>query len=466
MQRYAFKLPDLGEGVVEGEIVAWHVQPGDDVEEDQPLLDVMTDKATVTLPSVVAGRVVATHGRIGEMVPVGTELVEMERRPEVPASLALVRVDAPSNGGRSLPRAKRPEVGPTQLASASTDALPRRPLASPAVRRRAREKGVDLRMVTGTGRSGRITDADIERFLKQGTTPPNGRSQRSNNTPQNHAGSPPRSENDGARRSFGTGSNNGLQNHAGSSPRSENDGVRRSFGTGAKRTGITEIHISGLRRSIARKMAVSHTQIPHFSYIEQVDLTELARLRRHLNEGRSGDTPKLTYLPFIMLALVKAFRQHPAANAHYDDRREVVTRFEAAHLGIATQTEQGLYVPVVRHVEAMDLWDAARELRRVTQAVHHDTITRDELIGSTFTITSLGVLGGLAATPIINHPEVGILGIHKATDRPVVENGQIVIRHMVNLSASFDHRIVDGAEGAALIQTLKGYLEHPATIFL
>jgi len=412
MQRYAFKLPDLGEGVVEGEIVAWHVQPGDDVDEDQPLLDVMTDKATVTLPSVVAGRVVATHGRLGEMIPVGTELVEMERAAEVPVSLALVRVAAPSSGGTLPSRVARPDVAPAQLASDATDAPSRQPLASPAVRRRAREKGIDLRRVPATGRSGRITDADIERFLEQEAAKLNGRRRRS------------------------------------------------------KRTGTTEIPISGLRRSIARKMAVSHTHIPHFSYIEQVDLTELVRLRKHLNESRSGDAPKLTYLPFIMLALVKAFRDHPAANAHYDDQREVVTRFEAAHLGIATQTEQGLYVPVVRHVEAMDLWEAARELRRVTQAVRQNTITRDELVGSTFTITSMGVLGGLAATPIINHPEVGILGIHQAADRPVVVGGQIVIRHMVNLSASFDHRIVDGAEGATLIQTLKGYLEHPATIFL
>ena len=303
-------------------------------------------------------------------------------------------------------------MGPAELASDATDVSSRQPLASPAVRRRAREKGIDLRIVPATGRSGRITDADIERFLETETAKRNGRRRRS------------------------------------------------------KRTGTTEIPISGLRRSIARKMAVSHTHIPHFSYIEQVDLTELVQLRKHLNEGRSGDTPKLTYLPFIMLALAKAFRQHPAANAHYDDQREVVTRFEAAHLGIATQTEQGLYVPVVRHVEAMDLWEAARELRRVTQAVRQNTITRDELIGSTFTITSMGVLGGLAATPIINHPEVGILGIHQAADRPVVISGQIAIRHMVNLSASFDHRIVDGAEGATLIQTLKGYLEHPATIFL
>lgn len=404
MAETTFKLPDIGEGVVEGEIVAWHVQQGEDVAEDQPLVDIMTDKATVTIPSPTGGTVVSTHGKVGEMVSVGRELVVFETSGD----------GSPKRPQRSKVAAQSiepPTARSVEASTALTRRVPAKPLASPAVRRRAREKGVELEQVTGTGRGGRITDKDIDDHL-----------------------------------AASTGRRNGFRH--------------------VKRTGTTEIHIAGLRRRIAEKMTVSAQHIPHFSYIEQVDITELANLRRHLNENRMTDEPKLTYLPFIMLALSKAFRKHPESNALYDEERQVVTRFEAVHLGIAVQTERGLYVPVVRHVEAMDLWEAARELRRVTQAVNHNTIKREELTGSTFTITSLGVLGGLAATPIINHPEVAILGVHKAYDRPVAMNGQVVIRHMVNLSSSFDHRVVDGAEGAALIQTLKTMLEHPATIFL
>lgn len=414
MGRTVFRMPDIGEGVVEGEIVAWHVKPGDTVREDQPLVDVMTDKATVTLPSAVDGQVVSTRGSVGDMVTVGSELAVIESASVAdaqPAARAEPRKqeaaeeDAAATGYPD-------NAGPRPVELVSPTPRPARPLASPAVRRRAREQGVDLTKIVGTGRGGRITDRDIDDFRRAATAP----------------------------------ASNGHSR--------------------IKRTGTSEIHISGLRRRIAQKMTVSNTHIPHFSYFEQVDITELAELREYLNEHRSPDDPKLTYLPFIMLALIKAFRKHPEANAHYDDKREVVTRFEAVHLGIATQTERGLYVPVVKHVESMDIWEAARELRRVTQAAHHNTIKRDELTGSTFTITSLGSLGGLAATPIINYPEVAILGIHRAYDRPVVRKGQIVARHMVNLSSSFDHRVVDGADGAALIQTLKSMLEHPALVFI
>jgi 2-oxoisovalerate dehydrogenase E2 component (dihydrolipoyl transacylase) len=417
VSRIIFKLPDIGEGVVEGEVVAWHVEPGTRVEEDQPLVDVMTDKATVTIPSTVGGRVVSTRGKVGETVAVGSELVVIETdgdaAPQQEPAVVEARAEQVKEEGAAS-TGYPANAGPPPVEVKRGGPTPRqpRPLASPAVRRRAREQGVDLNEIVGTGRGGRITDRDIEEYRRAAAAPAaNGHSR-------------------------------------------------------AKRTGTSEIHISGLRRSIARKMSVSNTHIPHFSYFEQVDITELAELRKHLNNHRAADDPKLTYLPFIMLALVKAFRRHPESNAHYDDAREVVTRFEAVHLGIATQTERGLYVPVVKHVETMDLWEAARELRRVTQAAHHNTIKRDELTGSTFTVTSLGLLGGLAATPIINHPEVGILGVHRAYDRPVVQNGQVVVRHLVNLSSSFDHRVVDGADGAALVQTLKSMLEHPALIFL
>lgn len=407
MGQTVFKLPDLGEGVVEGEIIAWHVKPGDMVEEDQSLVDVMTDKATVTIPSGVRGRVVRVEGEVGEMKAVGSTLVVLElvESPAEKETRETVAVGAQTKrAAKNVPSVPATTPGPTPRPTL-------RPLASPAIRRRAREKGVDLTEIKGTGHGGRITDRDIDDHL--------------------------------------------------TAAKPEATSLSR-----VPRDGTTEIHISGLRRRIAQKMTVSNQHIPHFSYFEQVDITELSELRKYLNETRSADEPKLSYLPFILLALVKAFRKHPEANAHYDDQREVVTRFEAVHLGIATQTERGLYVPVVRHTEAMDLWEAARELRRVTQAAHHNTIKRQELTGSTFTITSLGVLGGLAATPIINHPEVAILGVHRAYDRPVVRHNQVAIRHMVNLSASFDHRVVDGADGAALIQAVKTMLEHPALIFL
>jgi 2-oxoisovalerate dehydrogenase E2 component (dihydrolipoyl transacylase) len=222
----------------------------------------------------------------------------------------------------------------------------------------------------------------------------------------------------------------------------------------------------GLLRRIAEKMVVSNTQIPHFSYVEEIDITELESLREHLNSSRTEGHPKLTYLPFIMLSVTRALARFPQLNAHYDVKREVITRYEAVHLGIATQTDRGLCVPVLRHAEAMDLWQAASEMRRITEAARNNCISRDELAGSTFTVTSLGRMGGLAATPIINHPEVGILGINKAADRPAVYHGQIAIRRILNVSGSFDHRVVDGADGATFIQCVKDYLEHPATIFI
>jgi len=222
----------------------------------------------------------------------------------------------------------------------------------------------------------------------------------------------------------------------------------------------------GLRRRIAEKMVVSNTQIPHFSYVEEIDITELESLRQHLNTSRTAGRVKLTYLPFIMLSVTRALARFPQLNAHYDVKREVITRYEAVHLGIATQTDRGLCVPVLRHAEVMDLWQAASEMRRITEAARSNMISRDELAGSTFTVTSLGRMGGLAATPIINHPEVGILGINKATDRPAVYQGQIAIRRILNVSGSFDHRVVDGADGATFVQCVKDYLEHPATIFI
>jgi 2-oxoisovalerate dehydrogenase E2 component (dihydrolipoyl transacylase) len=414
MQSVTFKLPDLGEGVVEAEIIAWHVQPGEEVRVDQPLVDVMTDKATVTIPSGLVGRVVETHGVVGETVPVGAELVSFDTSPQTKDG------EKGKGGEGEKSRKSLPAESPTLPLSHSptlhftADAPPQAQapsLASPAVRRRARELQVDLQHIQGSGPNGRVTHADVDVYLRTEVSP------------------------------------------AASVP--------RPYGTHT-----TEIQMVGLRRRIAEKMVVSNTQIPHFSYIEEVDITELESLRDHLNGNRTDGQPKLTYLPFIMLAVSRSLCRFPQLNAHYDDKREVITRYEAVHLGVATQTDRGLCVPVMQHAEAMDLWQAAREMRRVTEAARNHSISRDEMSGSTFTVTSLGRMGGLAATPIINHPEVAILGINKASDRPVVHHGQIAIRRILHLSGSFDHRVVDGADGATFIQCVKDFLEHPATIFI
>jgi 2-oxoisovalerate dehydrogenase E2 component (dihydrolipoyl transacylase) len=417
MENITFKLPDLGEGVVEAEIVAWHVHPGEEVRVDQPLVDVMTDKATVTIPSGQVGRVVQTYGKVGETVAVGAELVSFDTLPQ-PAAATAVSVaadDGPRTIVRESPRIAPATVPLVQRAVRPTEearpAAP--PQASPAIRRRARELSVDLQQISGSGPNGRITHADVDLFLR-------------NELPAN-----------------------------GSGP------ARRTYGSHT-----TEIQMAGMRRRIAEKMVVSNTQIPHFSYIEEIDITELESLREHLNNIRTTGQPKLTYLPFIMLAVVRSLARFPQLNSHYDVKREVITRFEAVHLGVATQTDRGLCVPVVRHAEAMDLWQAAGEMRRITEAARNHSISRDELTGSTITVTSLGRMGGLAATPIINHPEVAILGINKAADRPVVHKGQIAVRRILHLSSSFDHRVVDGADGATFIQCVKDYLEHPATIFI
>jgi 2-oxoisovalerate dehydrogenase E2 component (dihydrolipoyl transacylase) len=417
MQPIIFKLPDLGEGVVEAEIVAWHVKPGEQVRVDQPLVEVMTDKATVTIPSGIDGRIVSTHGNIGETVSVGSELVSFDISQPVAAPIAeesnhttrprtVVRAQASAEEPSIVPMVQR-VAAPMAVAAAQPE-----PLASPAVRRRAREMHVDLGHIPGSGPNGRVTHGDIDGFLRTEFAPAPAGPRRS---PSSHT---------------------------------------------------TEVHLAGLRRRIAEKMVVSSSEIPHFTYIEEVDITELDALREHLNGNRTDGQPKLTYLPFIMLAVTKALVRFPQLNAHFEDKREVITRYEAVHLGIATQTDRGLCVPVMRHAEAMDLWQAAREMRRITEAARNQSIARNDLSGSTFTVTSLGSMGGLAATPIINHPEVAILGINKANDRPVVHKGQIAIRRMVNLSGSFDHRVVDGADGAIFIQCIKDYLEHPATIFI
>jgi len=416
MGMHVFKLPDIGEGVVEGEVVQWHVSVGDAVKEDDPIVDVMTDKAAVTIPSPVSGVVSSLNGGVGDMIAVGSALVEFDSD-DTPPDTEPVAAAEPEVEAASEPEPE-PEPKPASEPDpepAPTPATPSgRALASPALRRRAREAGIDIAQISGSGPSGRIRNADLDAFIAA----------------------------DGS--------------VTGTEPASQS----------AERTDITEVKVVGLRRKIAEQMTTSKTRIAHFSYFEEADVTELETLRRTLNASRDVTQPKLTYLPFIMLALSKIMPDHPECNAIYDDQAGVVMRHGAVHIGIATQTERGLYVPVVKHVEAMDAWQAAEEMQRVAGAARDGTASLDDLTGSTFTITSLGRDGGLGATPIINHPEVAILGVHKAREMPVVRDGQIVVRRIMNLSSSFDHRVVDGADGAALIQHLKRMLENPALIFM
>jgi 2-oxoisovalerate dehydrogenase E2 component (dihydrolipoyl transacylase) len=414
---FAFKLPDIGEGVVEGEVVEWMVSVGDTVKEDDPILSVMTDKATVEIPSPTDGVVKSIVGEPGAILAVGQVCIEFETDgegtpvEEAPEPVEEVVEEAPAPEPVEEKTAPAPEAAPapTPVVVAAPGA---RPLASPAVRQRARESGIDLATVAGSGPAGRITHGDLDSWKA--------------------AGSP----------------------------------VAAAGPARAAQTGTTEIPVIGLRRKISESMTESYTTIPHFSYFEEVDITHLDELRVHLNSTRAEGLPKLTYLPFIMQALVKALGENPVCNALFDDDKGVVTRHDAVHLGIATQTDRGLYVPVVKHVEAQDIWQSASEMQRVSQAARDGTAGLDELTGSTFTITSLGRMGGLGATPIINKPEVGILGVHNAVDTPVVRNGQIVIRKMLRLSSSWDHRVVDGWDGAMLVQRLKALLENPATIFM
>ena len=412
---YEFKLPDIGEGVVEGEVVEWLVSVGQSIAEDDPILSVMTDKATVEIPSPVDGTVVEVIGEPGDILPVGGVCIRMEveggGNASEDAEAPPAAESTPTKVTSTPTPAPTPAPAPVRVSSASAEPLgsvATRPLASPAVRRAAREGGIDLTSLRGTGPSGRITHDDLAAWARGST---------------------------------------------GAASRS-------------RRSDTTEVPVIGLRRRIAEQMARSYSNIPHFSYFEEVDVTELEALRAHLNATRAEGQPKLTYLPFIMQALVKALGDRPECNATYDDDAGVVTRHGAIHLGIATATDRGLYVPVVHHVEAMDLWKTASSMIEVTTAARDGTASLDVLSGSTFTITSLGRMGGLGATPIINHPEVAILGVHNAVETPVVRNGQIVVRRMLRLSSSFDHRVVDGFDGASMVQALKGYLEHPATIFM
>lgn len=431
MGRYIFKLPDVGEGTAEAEIVAWHVAVGDRIEEDANLVDVMTDKATVEMTSPVSGVIVSLHGEPGAMAAVGAPLVELEvegagnangrdtaaskktqSKPAAPTAVAKKEpakpVPAPAPANTPAKEAHTPVARPAFATRAPGD----KPLASPAVRRRAEDLGIGLQFVPGTGPSGRISHADLDAFIASG---------------------------------------------------GKTSAARTAY---AQRDGVDEIKVIGLRRKIAEKMQESKRRIPHFAYVEEIDMTELESLRVHLNATKQADQPKLTLLPFLMRGLVKLLPEYPQINTRYDDEAGVAHRHSAVHIGIATQTANGLIVPVVKHAETLDIWQAAAEVARLAQLTRDGKASRDELSGSTITITSLGPLGGLVTTPVINHPEVAIIGPNAIVERPVVRDGQIVVRKMMNLSSSFDHRVVDGYDAAEFIQKFKRLLEHPATLFM
>lgn len=449
MGEYVIKLPDVGEGVAEAELVGWHVKVGDLVREDAVLAEVMTDKATVEIPSPVDGKVVWLGAEVGDAVAVGADLVRLEvegastasaeARPRpaaaphppatAPASPAGADRHAPATDTAPAPAAPPPPAPPPPERARPAEAAPlppslrrtvfvgaprpagERPLASPAVRLRAKEGGVDLRQVHGTGPAGRITHEDLDAFIARG--------------PQ--AARPA-----------------DLQ----------------------EKNEILDIKMVGLRRRIAEKMALAKTRIAHITYVEEVDVTALEELRAALNKQKPADRPRLTLLPFLLRALVKAIAEQPGLNALFDDEAGVIHQHAAIHVGIATQTAHGLIVPVVRHAEARDLWECASEVTRLAEAARNGTASREELGGSTITVTSLGALGGIVTTPIINHPEVAIIGVNKVAVRPVWDGSAFAPRKMMNLSSSFDHRVVDGWDAATFVQRIKVLLETPAMIFM
>jgi 2-oxoisovalerate dehydrogenase E2 component (dihydrolipoyl transacylase) len=402
VSQFTFKMPDLGEGTVDAEIVAWHTKPGDVVSEDQLIVEVMTDKAAVEVPAPVSGRVVSVTGAPGDKIAVGSPLIVFELTDGAAAPAPAASTAAPAIA--STPAATAAPEAATAPAPAVPVARQGRVMTSPANRRRAREAGIDLTTVAGSGPGGRIMRADLQ------TAAP-----------------------------------------------------RQAIAHAAD---TTEIKVIGLRRLIAERMSEAKRNIPHFAYVEEVDVTELESLRVHLNHSRAKDAGSLSYLPLVVMALTRVLESFPQCNVLYDAARGVLIRHRAVHVGIATQTPDGLKVPVVRNAQALGLWEVAAEIRRLAERARANKATREELVGSTITVTSLGKLGGIASTPIINAPEVAIIGLNKAVERPVVHQGTVAVRRIMNLSSSFDHRFVDGYDAAAMIQALKERLEHPATIFI
>jgi 2-oxoisovalerate dehydrogenase E2 component (dihydrolipoyl transacylase) len=412
MSQYVFKMPDLGEGTVDAEIVAWHTKPGDAVTEDQLIVEVMTDKAAVEVPAPVSGRVLSITGAPGDKVAVGSPLIVFDvSEGDGAGPAAPVAISAATTAALAVTR--KPADAPAPAATPVAPARQGRVMASPANRRRAREAGIDLSTVVGSGPGGRILREDLGEAA------------------------------------------------AGSSPAVQAAPARADVSAET-----SEIKVIGLRRLIAERMSEAKRNIPHFAYVEEVDVTELESLRQHLNLSRPADAASLSYLPLVVMALTRVLESFPQCNVLYDAERGVLVRHSAVHVGIATQTPDGLKVPVVRNAQSLGLWEVAAAIRRLAERARSNKATRDELVGSTITVTSLGKLGGIASTPIINAPEVAIIGLNKAIERPVVHHGAVAVRRIMNLSSSFDHRFVDGYDAAAMIQALKELLEHPAAIFI
>ena len=435
MAEHVIRLPDVGEGVAEAELVEWHVKIGDLVRADTPLAAVMTDKATVEIPSPMDGEIIWLGAEIGDKVAVGSDLIRLKIPGEQdgvgagqpqPRSIAAeaaktapAQPQAPAGDGRRTP--SPPSLAPTPPVTTAAGPRPAsrtgaragavKPLASPAVRLRAREAGIDLRQVPGTGPAGRVTHDDLDAFADR--DPRVARSQ-------------------------------ALQ----------------------RKSAVEDIKVTGLRRRIAERMALAYARIPHITYVDEIDVTALEELRETLNRRKRKEQPRLTLLPFLMRAMVSAIAKQPRLNALFDDEAAVVHQHAGVHIGVATQTSAGLLVPVVRHVEALDLWDCAAEIARLAEAARTGTALREELSGSTITVTSLGAMGGLVSTPIINHPEVAIVGVNKIVTRPVWDGSGFIPRKMMNLSSSFDHRVIDGWDAATFVQQIKTLLETPTLIFL
>ncbi|KJK15673.1 dihydrolipoamide acetyltransferase family protein [Pseudomonas sp. NPDC087612] len=422
MGTHVIKMPDIGEGIAQVELVEWFVKVGDTVTEDQVVADVMTDKATVEIPSPVSGKVLALGGQPGEVMAVGSELIRIEVEGAGNVGAGLPREEAPAVTAKApepepKPAASVPAAAPAASAHQPAAIVPRqahdRPLASPAVRKRALDAGIELRYVHGSGPAGRILHDDLDAFLAQPTT-----------------------------------------------------STQSAPGGYAKRSDSEQIPVIGLRRKIAQRMQDAKRRVAHFSYVEEIDVTALEELRLHLNKKWGDSRGKLTLLPFLVRAMVVALREFPQINATYDDEGQLITRHGAVHVGIATQGDNGLMVPVLRHAEAGSLWSNAGEIVRLANAARGNKASREELSGSTITLTSLGALGGIVSTPVVNTPEVAIVGVNRMVERPMVINGQIVIRKMMNLSSSFDHRVVDGMDAALFIQAIRGLLEQPASLFV
>ena len=438
MAKFTFNMPDVGEGVAEAEIVEWHVKVGDRVEEDQHLVDVMTDKATIDIESPVAGIVTALAGEVGDTIAIGAMLLVIEVEGEVSeadAEAAAAQIeddmsdadDADEADGAVPPEPVRaePVEAPSFTADPATEKkdgpstssgrteVSHKVLASPAVRQRARDLGIDLAQVK-PAEDGRIRHGDLDAFL-----------------------------------AYNAGS---------------------GFAAAGKARGDETIKVIGLRKRIAQNMAASKRHIPHFTYVEECDVTDLEELRAQLNAAR-GDRPKLTMLPLLITAICKVIPQFPMINARYDDEAGVVTRYGSVHLGMAAQTDSGLMVPVIRDAQSRNLWQLAREIGRLAEAARTGKATSEELSGSTLTITSLGPLGGVATTPVINRPEVAIIGPNRIVERPMfVSDGmggeRIAKRKLMNISISCDHRVVDGHDAASFVQGVKRLIETPALLLV